>query len=337
MSIDAVHIVNPYSRGKRTKKQYLHLNFPQSRMGISDFTESFIKSIPLCAREALGYLAQLSSRFGFVCPSHFTIARKIGRCDRQVRRYLDMLKEKGFISSFQRYNDSCLYKVNPLILNQEVRQAFSRHTRSFQFIPFLLLLGLRDLEENVRLGLSNIYINKPLTYVNHIEGERDPQVYPMIPSQISQTLRSLHCFKLTRWGQMRLCCYPDEALLYAQKQLVTSKGKVHDLFVWFKSVCERYCFEKGLRIRHDHVTELHKQFPEPPSARMLLDEVQSAHPREQFCRALESAQQDPSLKWLFGSAPMTSLPQSSLELPKLPQEIAERIAARKRARGIQFK
>ncbi len=195
------------------------------------------------------------------------------------------------------------------------------------FIPFLLLLATRDLIGDVRLGLSNIYINKPLEYVSHIAS--GPQGgSPMVPSEVSPTLKSIACLKLSRWGQIRLACFPDEALLHAQREFIKQKGNIDDPYSWFKSACERYCFEKSFRICHERVHSLWKRFPEPESARMLLDAVQ---PAKEFSTALSELKEDPLHEWLLGESPVL---RKDLLGSTLNDDVARRIAERKRMRGI---
>ncbi len=331
MSINILDVINPYYRVKHAQKQYLNLKFPKSSgLDPRRYFEQMVASLSPSQMKTLGYLVQLWARFGFICPSQATIGSKADRCSRTIGRHLVELKGLGYVTSLQRYNNSCLYKVNPMLMNAEVRSELSRVCSSFRFIPFLLLLATRDLIGNVRLGLSNIYINKPPEYVSHIEPDRKGGS-PMVPSEISSTLKSITCLRLTKWGQIRLACFPDEALLCAQREFIKQKGNIDAPFSWFKSACERYCFEKSIRICHERVHTLWKRFPEPDEARMLLDVVQPDTACQPFSRALESVSQDPVRGWLVNSSPMVRTQVSA----NMPDDVSRRIAERKLLRGIR--
>lgn len=322
--------VNPYNRADLTKKQYLRLQIPTSSLKEEDFSDSFLDGFSDRAWDMVGYYSTLQASFSFIAPSQRHTGTKIGVTDRQVRRYLVEFEKLGLISSSLRWNNSKLYKLNPIFFQSKVREALAKRSKFFRFLPVLLLSSVSALAAHVRLGLSNIYINKPLEYVSHIEGDPNGGL-DMGPVEISDTLKSITCIRLTRWGQIRLACYPDEALLAAQEQFKNHKGKIGDPFAWFKTACERHCYERSLRIKHEKVTSLRERFPEPTSARMLLDAVQ---PATDFAAALDSVKQDPKRSWLLGDSPLgPSTTQPPVDL--YDDDVARRIAERKRAWGIK--
>lgn len=263
--------------------------------------------------DCLGYLYQLDCNFRYIAPSQVTIGEKIGRCDRQVRRYLDSLEEKGLISRYQRWNNSLLYKLTPTLLEYRVRSVFAKFCRAFKFLPLWMLTVYGEIQGNVRLGLSNMFINNPLERVSHMESLKT-QGGVTCPPEISPVLRSLTFVKLTKWGQIQLSCYPDSALLYAQQQFLAKKGTIKAHFDWFKSVCERYCRDKNLKVIRSKVESLSIRFPMPSGARYFIPTQESVSDNARnyytppvktiedpalFKKALSQLTQDPSTKWLF--------------------------------------
>lgn len=62
------------------------------------------------------------------------------------------------------------------------------------------------------------------------------------PAWITPTLKSVtQTLNLTKWGQIRLSAYPDQALFHALTVFKASKSPKQDLFKWFGSVCNEWC------------------------------------------------------------------------------------------------
>lgn len=274
-----------------------------------DITESFVASLPQTVLKELGLLWQYFCRTGRVHPSQKTIGHKIGKSDRTVRRCNEKLKDLGLIATDQHYNDSLDYKLTPVLLLPRVRSLLSRFNRAFNFLPLWMLAVYGEIQGDVRLGLSICYIDNPPELVSHME---DLKKSGEKPSEISHVLRSLTCIKLTKWGQIRLACYPDAALLYAQSQFLrTQKGTINAPFSWFKAICESYCRQKNLTIDRKKVESLHIIFPEPERARYFIPhheivsdntlKLSSRIPEDphKWHQAQEQLKSDPRTSWLF--------------------------------------
>lgn len=313
MSIITASVINKYNSTPLTQRQYTNLQNPQSSLSSEQFTDAYINEIPKGALAIVGYFYQISCNHPIILPSQETIASKIGISPRQVRRHITFLKDSGFIASHQRWNNSLLYKIHPIFSHVRVRLALSKVCRSFKFLPLWMLALNGEIRGDVRLGISNSYINIPLEHVSHMvsfnkdEGGR-------CPTEISHVLRSLKFTQLTKWGQIRLACYPDAALLYAEQQFRTTKGTIKAPFEWFKSVCERYCREKGLRVDRSKSESLSIKFPEPQGARYFIPPqkpVSDNTPKyytpppkkvedpSTFKEVLSKIAQDPRTSWLF--------------------------------------
>ena len=78
---------------------------------------------------------------------------------------------------------------------------------------------------------------------------------------------------LTRWGQIELSCYPDEAIYHAYDKLVValeSKREIKDLFSWFSTVARNYCEENNLPIDEVYRAQLKQTYNFKQHARMTL-------------------------------------------------------------------
>ncbi len=323
-------VISPKYRDNRTEKQYLKLEIPKSGIREDVITDETVTSIPEGARDVLGYLAQISASHPIICPSQKTIAQKVGKCDRQVRRYLDELIERGLIATYQRWNNSLLYRVDPVLLSLKVRNVFAKHTRAFRLIPLMLLSSTSAMRSNVHLDISYIYLSN--TVSPYTAGSGGPQMTQS--TGISDCLRSISCIRLTKWGQIYLARYPDEALSYAQREFQkhkiasqSSPGKVilpADHFEHFKSLCEQYCSQTGIYIDAGKSIRLNMIFPKPDGAA--------------YYKAFEPGNTSITpevIKSIFSMAPPETCVQVQDSVSDYDGDPEERIRARFRARGIR--
>ena len=305
-------VISPKYRDNRTEKQYLNLEIPKSGIREDAITDATVTSIPEGARDVLGYLTQISASHPIICPSQRTIAKKVGKCDRQVRRYLDELLERGLISTYQRWNNSLLYRVDPVLLSLKVRNVFAKFTKSFKLIPLMLLSSTSAMRSDVHLDISYIYLSNIVSPYTAGSGG-----HKMVTSSgISDVLRSISCIRLTKWGQIHLARYPDEALMHAQKEFQRHKARgtlLADHFAQFKSLCEQYCTDRKIYVDAGKSIRLNMIFPAPAGAKMYKE--------------FEKSEVTPdAIKAIF-SAPLPEEPSSD--------DPEERIKARFRARGIR--
>lgn len=61
---------------------------------------------------------------------------------------------------------------------------------------------------------------------------------------VRESIRNLTMLNLSKWGQIKLMAYPDQAIAHAYKELQHANPR--DPFKWFVSLCLKYCKENQL-------------------------------------------------------------------------------------------
>ena len=63
---------------------------------------------------------------------------------------------------------------------------------------------------------------------------------------VREATKHVQSLSLTKWGQIALSAYPDEAIEYADQIVSNSKTSVKNPFAFFVSFCKKYCEGKGI-------------------------------------------------------------------------------------------
>lgn len=103
--------------------------------------------------------------------------------------------------------------------------------------------------ENPQTGMTTMLLKKEQLLMQDLYEELLP---------ITTGLQSI---RLTFWGQIRLSCFPDEAILYADQELFRVATPPQDPFKYFRAICERWCKENqipGDWKRMIHLGQTHK-------------------------------------------------------------------------------
>lgn len=103
------------------------------------------------------------------------------------------------------------------------------------------------------------------------------QVYGDNP--ISPIIRSLTELNLTKWGQIRLSAFPDEAILYAQDKLKNNHDIINK-YNWFFKVCYQYCTDTNIKPDWQLVEQLSIGYKMPVDAPMTLPTPTATIPKK---------------------------------------------------------
>lgn len=201
------------------------------------------------------------------------------------------LERSGLILSNYNHMHSCHYKLSSWFSNPYVASALSHIFKSLR-VPLLFALFPNAASEPVfvqpftRTKDSNSYSyfryripschreimdgyshsTKKIAALIFKKGERMSPENP-----ISLAIREIKSLSLTKWGQIRLSCYPDEAIVYADK-VFTYSHKLKDPFAFFVYQCQEYCKSNGLIPDWQHYGRLAFKYNMPQNAPLLLGE-----------------------------------------------------------------
>jgi len=99
--------------------------------------------------------------------------------------------------------------------------------------------------------------------------EKEKKKEPVMQAKpIRQSVCNLTMLNLSKWGQIKLSAYPDQALDYAYSQLKFTNPR--DPFKWFVSLCMRYCQENKMAPDWSGMLTLSRELNMPDNAAMTL-------------------------------------------------------------------
>jgi hypothetical protein len=287
MSIMNKHVITPYSTDILRENQYSKLKKPTFIQEVVEFIANYKDILTPADLKVLNVLAHFWHHHAIIFPAHDTIAAMAKINERTVRKCLARLKDLGLVSTYRRWNDSLLYKLSDIFSDFEVRRALAPVCSVFNYLLVFFLFSPSVSPEG-RL-INNLFINPPshLTLrhescsTSKSEASKNLSLETDMEheSGVPEVLRNLKCMKLTRWGQIKLSVFPDEAILHAQEQLRKSRKRPEEVFSWFWAVCNKWCRLNNHELDWDYMESLKRRHKMPENAEMLLTGSQT---RAQF-------------------------------------------------------
>lgn len=226
-----------------------------------------------------------TTHINYIFPSLEYISKKTKSSISTVKRSLRRLCESGFISKHQRgFNLTNQYQVHPMFLNPDVRKELRFVFRCFYFIPISLLtaipgwaqiekdrkhyvfhkkaldqrkLSLTSYQEK-RSNLNNKTLNVNVNVrTTSLSRDKDPQRGKHKPTHSSRQERvktmevrdykNIERLNLTRAGEIKLTCFPPEAIEHAYGVLRTFTKKIDDPYKLLWVMAKKYCDENGIK------------------------------------------------------------------------------------------
>lgn len=282
---------------------------------IISYLDPVVESLSHARRSVFNFLIRLHNNYDFIYPSQTFVASQLGLSRRHVNTVIQDLVEFGFIKSIYRHRYSSVYKINPLFDNLEIREKLSSIFNSLKQFPLKLLFAATGAVNSQKFSpIRNSYSSSYVLYKNKLpfslkleiksnlkfvrgqslqkkaigdvtsrEGlfkkrkEVRRFVYkPGCESVIPDYIREFKELPLTKWGQVKLCAFPKEAIVYARDCYKRSKGAIKDRFGWVYSILHRYCKEQNIAPDYSGAFGLAIKLQMPDNANMLLKGIQEA-------------------------------------------------------------
>lgn len=233
--------------------------------------------------EILDYLIRSTNRYRKVFPSQYCIAQVVGCSQRTVNSHLRYFAEKGWLDKKKRYNTTSLYRLSRVFIDYA-------HTLRYKFkslkhvYNLTLLLSFLPTKKNFTesyfqptfVSRKNIDINYPIVSTltrersvvkkNKFRRRIDMKV-PQISSILATITKRLN---LTKWGQIRLIPFPDEALNYAYNEYQHSSN-IKQSFNWFFAKANHYCITHDIEPHWKIYYEMAEEFNMPTDPKYIAD------------------------------------------------------------------
>lgn len=203
-------------------------------------------------RSLFNLLIGMAYRHRSVYPSQISLAEHLRISRQYCNKLMGELKRDGLLDSHQRYNNSCVYTLNPVIWMHPFADKISHLFPSLTKIYFSLSLLTAFMGEltltNNRLAIRNRrYIEAPLhkrVIMSRIE--RGP---------IHELIKNLP-FKLDTHQKVFLCSFPYEALEYARSKVLLASNTKYP-WRYFLVMAYDYCAENRLQRDLPYYKKLH--------------------------------------------------------------------------------
>ena len=229
-----------------------------------------------------------------------TIAERTGRSRGFVNRTIGLLTKIGVLAKNYRHKTSCQYKVSNWFRNEKVRSALNSLFMAFVLFPvplrtnpslepinFELLKVIQSArwkgrvtqQEDIFKYNNQVRIPYKETSDYIAKLQREIMKIPRLTIhdaahqhiyEIPEILKKIPALNLSKWGQIKLSCFPDKAIEYAYKQVEYAKH-MDDKFRWFFKLCRDWCEDNNVRPNWERAQRLAQAYCMPDKAKMVLD------------------------------------------------------------------
>ena len=229
--------------------------------------------------EIVNYLISSSNRYKIVFPSRELIAKEAGCSLRSVGNHLRTLTKIGIIKKTYRHRTSSVYKLSVILfqyinvfkdkfkslkniihlslkypkisaIKRVMKRAFSQ--RLFTRIFKKICPPLRQRTSSLRTLVYSYSRRERDSGENLLQFQGTGVKIKFRSRRRMDSIKMSHELRqvtkklnLTKWGQIKLICFPDEALAYALYEIQKPSNK-NNSFSWFFVMANRYCIDQDI-------------------------------------------------------------------------------------------
>ena len=254
--------------------------------------ESFLRAMLFRSDiDVLNYILHADNKYALVILSQSKMIKNLGLSRSTIYRAIQRLMGLGLLwMKNQGYKKACLFKVSPIFHRNEYRERLRHMFSAFKWLSVRCLnpivgkfvkvgdtLLSRVMNYNIYNGLSrdtadHVFIPTFLldSAVDHPTTQKGREMNTTQP--IPEIIRTqLGFLNLSKWGQIALTAFPNEAIDYAIKAYRFASPQ--DPFKWFYAVCMEYCKIHDIKPDFATVNTLKSELRQPENARMTLDKT----------------------------------------------------------------
>lgn len=248
-------------------------------------------------RKVFSFLNVLDSWHIDIWASQDFIADRCGLSREHTHRILHHIANLGLIKIKNRGTKrTCLYYINSIFHNPQIRHLFVGIIAAFNFMPFGTIVlkngvwqkraQINDVTQyyNKSSSLSYLYnpdqssyLPEPVIHERAREGNwpgpatdynRKKVVMNNQKTPIRESIVAMKQLNLTIYGQIRLSVFPDAALQYGARKMEYSIA-AKDKFALLFSICKSYCKDNGLALDWNTFDKLKDEYGYPDNCLMM--------------------------------------------------------------------
>jgi hypothetical protein len=220
-------------------------------------------------------------------PSQSTIADYVGIGREHCNRLIQQLVRDGILAKVKRNFTSCLYKLSSFFTLPQMRSTMSLilptlKALSFSVVTVYNLSYMEYKEKNNYTDSKRVYfIGNKRVYKENFKKfmlekiiAKDSSVNP-----ISLAIRSIQAkdIVLSKWGQIKLSPFPDEAIEHCSIQLGNHKNLTNPFNCLFYLLLQ-YCQDRNIVPDWSWGKQLENAYQMPKTASMVLYKYEAAPP-----------------------------------------------------------
>lgn len=237
------------------------------------------------------FLFRLHKKYpAFLIPSQTRVALSCGIVRETANRHIAKLCALGFLEKKKRYNQTSVYKINPLFFKYHAQLSKIFSNLSYFSLTLSMLVSQSTITSIRKL---NIYIS-PLYSIsrNSKEGVRENDTgrgrifiktrEVMQEVVITPTMRKVTDeLGLTKWGQIKLVIFRDHVLSYALNEFRKNKN-IANPFDWFFTTARRYSERENISPDWPSYYNLCKKYNMPDNPTFILKKPLVEKPKAPF-------------------------------------------------------
>lgn len=263
-------------------------------------------------KQVLNSILGYSNRYKIACPSQTTIGLRNGLHRATVNDAISDLEYLGLIKTNYRHMKTSEYLPASNFLDPKIRSKYAHLFRALFVMPWTFLLANSGMPLNLKAtqynnkSFSKVYISLGKDRFNKLASNLTPYlplISPFIPRQvvnhasilgfdsikqvtsnskrmdmegspIRESIRSLKSLNLTKWGQIELMKFPDDAIEHAARSLIMTRPK--EPMLYFLKICHEYCKNNNIRPDYDTMKALLNKYPRPEKFELTIKPLTGA-------------------------------------------------------------
>lgn len=239
---------------------------PGDAVPVKEFTDNpsrfVLDQLSAGQRKQLNFLLFLDTKHNILYPSQTTLAKNARMSRQQVNTNIKKLVSLGLISKHQRMGirASCIYRVSSIFKNPTIRMKLRPFFTALKFLPLVYLTQFTAVESNIYKTYSRNFSTSVPTAM--LESSRLGRT--MSEVRITDVVQKIR-IPLTEQQKRALSCYPDSAVLFAERKVLPKYKELRDPGQYMIKVCKIYCEQKRMPTGYTRVEQKIKS-PEVQSA-----------------------------------------------------------------------
>lgn len=156
--------------------------------------------------------------------------------------------------------------INNIYISENVELG-RRNAKAFENISWIEIQALRNPYQK-QSPHSFFKHNSPTVITVPLNCTVRKEEKVMNENPVREAIRNCTMLNLSKWGQLKLMAFPDEAIQYAYKALASANPR--DPFKWFISLCLTYCKQNSIAPDWNTMLNLCREHGMPDNAPMTL-------------------------------------------------------------------